>query len=79
MANGNGMGVSHAYNPMWFKRILAEENITEEQLLDVDCSGKILVLCVCVCVCVCISVCIFHSLSVSLCIMYIYIYIVSFE
>ena len=55
MANGNGMGVSHAYNPMWFKRILAEENITEEQLLDVDCSGKMLVLYVCVCIFVCIS------------------------
>jgi len=39
----NGEGGGQAYNPLWFRRILEQENITEQQLCDVECSGKLLV------------------------------------
>ena len=48
---GNGMasngmvgGGGGVYNPLWFRRILEKEGKTEDQLCDVEYSGKLLVL-----------------------------------
>ena len=41
---GFGSGNGAAINPLWFRNILDKEGISEEQLCDVECSGKMLVL-----------------------------------
>ncbi len=39
MQNGHGAQAGQDYNPTWFRRILEQENITEEQLCDVQVRG----------------------------------------